>query len=365
MSKKKITIVGAGLSGMVAGINLANEGYDVEIWDAAKSIGEHDEYHPSIHATPIFPKEVSEYLGVDITPCFGKTKRMRFYLSNKAYDLNPHDMHMVERGGRKTSIDSHLYEIALEHGIKFHFNNPVKKLDDIPKGSIVSTGFDKDIMDALDLPCILGYGIFARKKTDPKYEDTLMGYTGSYTSDYGYLSVLNGIMSYVLFTRGVMDEKSAEIGKQHLIDTEGLEFPKWTFMTQYLPEFNSESLKLFKNDLILSGTLSGMMDPAACYGILGALVSGKVAALAVTDKEKAIKEFDRLNKNYHRIRIISKYLLMIPGRVKLLNLMFSYPYLFTGIMGKIDDGIPGYDGHWGVDLITSSKKLPKLNCIAY
>jgi len=35
---KKI-IVGAGLSGMTAGINLVRDGYEVEIWERGKSLG--------------------------------------------------------------------------------------------------------------------------------------------------------------------------------------------------------------------------------------------------------------------------------------------------------------------------------------
>ena len=35
----KIIIVGAGLSGMTAGINLARDGYEVEIWDRGNAIG--------------------------------------------------------------------------------------------------------------------------------------------------------------------------------------------------------------------------------------------------------------------------------------------------------------------------------------
>ncbi len=43
-----------------------------------------------------------------------------------------------------------------------------------------------------------------------------------------------------------------------------------------------------------------MMDPFSCFGIHGALVSGKIAALAVQDREEAQKEFHRCNRYFLR-----------------------------------------------------------------
>ena len=43
--------------------------------------------------------------------------------------------------------------------------------------------------------------------------------------------------------------------------------------------------------MILTGTMAGFVEPAFGFGITGSLVSGKIAAMAVTDPEKAEKEF--------------------------------------------------------------------------
>ena len=50
---KKVHIVGAGLSGMVAAINLAREGHQVIILEGASKIGGIHPHHPSIHGTPM------------------------------------------------------------------------------------------------------------------------------------------------------------------------------------------------------------------------------------------------------------------------------------------------------------------------
>ena len=183
-----------------------------------------------------------------------------------------------------------------------------------------------------------------------------MAWADDYTTDYGYLSVVNDLMFYVVFNRGELTEKQAEKAKQHLIDTEGLEFQKWTFSHAHIPLLGPKSLRLFKDNRILTGTLSGMIDPAALYGIHGALMAGKIAFWAVTDKEKALMEFERLNKNYQKIRILSNYMRKMPMRINLLRIMFTFTTAMTPFMKLIDSGIPGYNRHWAIDTIKNRKK---------
>jgi hypothetical protein len=49
-------------------------------------------------------------------------------------------------------------------------------------------------------------------------------------------------------------------------------------------------------DKIVAGSLAGCMEPFMFFGLHGALVSGKIAAAAVTDKEKAYAEFLKCNR---------------------------------------------------------------------
>ena len=360
MKKSKITIVGAGLSGMVAGINLAREGFPVEIWEGASSIGQLEDFHPSVHATPANPHQISSYIHIDVTPAFVPCKRLVIYVQNQPYEFGTENFYMVERGGRATSLDSFLYRICLECGIEFRFNTLVQSLDKIPERAIVATGLNKEGMEAIGVPYAIGSGVYARKKlNDPRYEGCCMGWAGTYTQDYGYLSVVNDLMFFTVFTRGELTDQQAEEAKAHLLATEGLEFPKWTFHRGHLPLLDAQSLRLFKGNRILTGTLSGSIDPASLFGIHGALMSGRVAAWAITDTEKALQEFKRLNKNYQRVRILSDYMRRVPMRLPLMHLMYRYPRLMSPMMGMIDDGIPGYDGHWSKDTLKGEKTLRK------
>ena len=68
--RKHVTIYGAGMSGLVAAINLAREGYEVTVHDREKAYGGDPRYNPSRHTMPILPKKMSEYIGIDITSAF-------------------------------------------------------------------------------------------------------------------------------------------------------------------------------------------------------------------------------------------------------------------------------------------------------
>lgn len=48
----------------------------------------------------------------------------------------------------------------------------------------------------------------------------------------------------------------------------------------------------------MCGTISGAMDPMMWFGILGAIISGRIAAMAVTDRARAEAEFARFTRRF-------------------------------------------------------------------
>ena len=50
---KEIAIYGAGLSGLVAAINLVREGFKVTVFEREETFGGSKKLHPSIHSTPL------------------------------------------------------------------------------------------------------------------------------------------------------------------------------------------------------------------------------------------------------------------------------------------------------------------------
>ena len=60
---RDISIYGAGLAGMAAGINLARNGFKVVSYEGEEGIGGARDLHPSIHTTPLQAQKTWEYIG--------------------------------------------------------------------------------------------------------------------------------------------------------------------------------------------------------------------------------------------------------------------------------------------------------------
>jgi len=74
---------------------------------------------------------------------------------------------------------------------------------------------------------------------------------------------------------------------------EKYEGKKITGWRQFFGGAPKDAPQLIRDDkFILAGTLAGFIETNLGFGITGALISGKIAAMAVTDPEKARAEFD-------------------------------------------------------------------------
>jgi hypothetical protein len=318
----RILIVGAGLSGLTAGICLARDGYEVEIWERGSAIGgvaldqEGKTNRPFAIAdmTPFDVGRLSRYLGFDLTTdakeCegvnyFTPLPSARFYVAGaKCEMIFPEDLHMklVERGPRPCSLDSHLYRTACDAGVKFRFDTVVesrKDFSELPSGTILATGMFQKSFLALDVPFAPAYAYFAvREFKDYQGPETIV-YLDKFTKDYGYFTIINGIGAAILFQRGTgISAAAREWFRRRLEEDEGLEFDDWRIIEGYvgMPTGSLFNPRLFHDRFILTGTLAGVQDPSWVLGVHGALVSGKIAALAVKDREKARQEFRRMNR---------------------------------------------------------------------
>lgn len=318
---KQITIVGAGLSGLTAAIILAREGYAVNILEQKKTIG-----GASLHAstlsgyklcfadmTPLNLDAMSRYLGFPLSPpedshlvpfC-NPLPCLRFRAFGKIIELTlPANVHMkmVERGSRPSSIDTYLFRLATDCGVRFSFNTSVSTRKDfsaLPPGSIVATGMFREAFDALDIPYTRAYGLFAGGPAPDGRSPFCVAYYHEHTHDYAYYATVNGTGAAVLFQRGKpLSAAAMEWFPKQLLEDECLEFPRWHMIENLVgtPTDCFSNPRLFSGNLILAGTLAGMQDPSMVLGVHGALVSGRIAAMAVHDRERANKEFHRMNR---------------------------------------------------------------------
>ena len=307
---KKIHILGAGLSGMVAAIDLAREGYEVLVLDRGKEIGGSGMFHPSVHGTPIERDRVWNYLGMDLSPCFVTPTDFRVYFGKKGYRVPAGDLYAVERGNRPSSMDHFLYRLALEAGVTFEFSRDVKHHRELPPGSIIATGLVPEMYDSLGVPYEVVHGYAARFETDKPTE--LMTYFDNRFGDYYYHGIVNGLFFGLLFQRKPVTPKDLQVCRETLEEKENLHINDWMLMSCVVPVASYRNPRLFSHDKILSGTISGMMDPSLLFGIVGATLSGKISALAVYDPDRAVRDFRYYTRNWRPAYLSRKMFELLP-----------------------------------------------------
>ncbi|MBN2168776.1 MAG: hypothetical protein JW738_05985 [Actinobacteria bacterium] len=309
---------------MVAAINLAKRNYETRVVEAGKRIGgSMPGLRPDPAGTPLDIEALKNFTGIDIGPAVKPIEKAVFYGWGKKIELGlkpEWNFYMVERGPRESSIDMLLYRIALEHGVKFEFASPITtpaQLAGLPPGTIIATGMMQNIYKNLGLPYVPIYARFAHGSADHN-KTTVSLWMDSFTRDYSFFCTINGISFALIFQRRVplAEDKLSRFQKLLNIQ-EGVEFKSWHSISGgACPVPKPRNQKLFHGDKILSGTLTGAIDPVLLFGMLGALVTGKLSADAVDDKAAAQARFNQAFQGFSTMLMIKKALTFTPGFIK-------------------------------------------------
>jgi flavin-dependent dehydrogenase len=329
-------IVGAGLSGLVAAINLARDGYRVVVRERRESVGGPTGLEGlggrAINigdGSPINLERLHAYTGIDISPAAVRLKEVMIHAYGRTF---PHTFredlpaYLVERGPRPTSLDVYLFKLAEAEGVRFRFNDTVEDFSNLPPDTIICTGLFGEAFKALDVPHLPLYGYLTMTEIEDKSARAIV-YFDEYTRDYAFYSQVNGACGAVLFSRGKpLDIAIKDRFERQLAENEGIVFDEWSAVNiGALPVKEPSNPRLFAKNYILAGTISGTIDPLLLFGVHGALVSGKIAAMTVKDRQKGLEEFMRINKFYRQVFIISRLYRSAP-------LWFLKRFTWAGLM---------------------------------
>jgi len=108
---KEVVIVGAGLSGLMAAIDLARKGHKVTILERQKQIGGLPVFRPDPAGSWFDLPAMERWTGVDISSAAKVVEEGYTFAWGRQYDTpleTPILTYMVERGSRSTSIDTML-----------------------------------------------------------------------------------------------------------------------------------------------------------------------------------------------------------------------------------------------------------------
>jgi len=284
---KAVMILGAGISGLTAAINLAKNGYDVEVHERLSDVGE--KYKLNFEGLENWTTDIMKLL---------KKINIKTNFTNKGFnevtwyspsfkkavirDKKPF-LYLVERGG-KNSLEYSLKKQALDLGIRFIFNS---KASD---AKIISVGARK--------PMAFGFGTFY-ENVDSK--DKIIGILSNRVAPNGYfyIHIWNKRATVCTTTRDIKNIKDLRnIHKRNLkIDickellTNSKEKHEFSgFINYNVPK------SAFIDGKIYTGEAAGFQDAFLGFGMKYAFLSGHLAAKSIIDN----LSYDKLWKKYFR-----------------------------------------------------------------
>lgn len=288
-----IKILGAGLSGLSAAINLAKEGKEVELFERKSDVGQHTK--PNYQGLLRTHGDPMGYLeSFNLEPKFDLLRLSKAFLCTRTRDIDvklKEPIDFVMRGG-KTSLEYGLYNQAKSLGVKFYFN---KKLD-IQNANIVATGHHR--CDMLAFGCVYEDLDFPRDKFLYMHDDRYSPrgwYLYITPLPDGKFKIVNTTsqphvkMTKRLYYKSVKERKILRdiVGDRRPIETfggfGGCNFPK----------------SAIKGKTLYVGESAGFQDPFRGFGMNYALESGYLAAKAILEG----RDYDKLWKERFKRRI--------------------------------------------------------------
>lgn len=317
------TIVGAGISGLVAAINLVKKGHRVRVLEREERIGGMPEFRPDPAGSPFDLEKINEYSNVDISPAVKPIDEATVWawgVPIKVPMKGSVGMYMVERGAREGSLDSLLQREAQSLGIEIEFGQEILTQGDfarLPPDTIVATGLRIEPYEALNIPYSPLNGYYAKGTVDHS-RTTVSLWMDTFTKDYAFNCTINGVGFALLFQRDVpLTRRGKEKFVSMLAELEGVEYGKWNDLYGgACPVGSIGNPRLYHGNKILAGTLAGVIDPFLFFGMLGALVSGRIAANAIEDKADAYQDFRRATMSFYHTYMIKRVWNLLPDAVK-------------------------------------------------
>ncbi len=281
---KKIIIKGGGISGLTSAINLAKNGFDVEIHERKKFCGKisGDFQYLENWTTR---KNVLEYLKKrNIKPNFfyKPCHEMEFYFPSSRiikFKTKKPFMYVVRRGEKEDSIDQSLKKQAESNGVKIIFNSILKN----EEADIIAIGIKK--------PMAMAHGITFKTNISDRINVLLNnrfspnGY--SYFSVHDKHAVLTCSKTYL--DRDQQPHLKETIKQfQNILDFDIVSPKEFSGVASF--DINLKTAII--DDKLYVGEAAGFQDALAGFGMRYAIESGFLAAKSIIEN----KNYDKLWK---------------------------------------------------------------------
>jgi hypothetical protein len=294
--------------------------------------------------TPLHLQQMERYVGIELESCFSPLDDFRGYIGPQKFVFSTKNLYVVERGPRESSLDYFLYKIALEEGVTFEFSHPLtsEELKSVPEHSIIATAGYSKIVGALHMPYVTFKQFDMHMKTD--LEHVCIAYFGDFTSDYGYIATKNGLLSAQLSGPFRLSQENLNKFMKLVKETEGIELEGWSSIISDFPKKARLFTKVAGKTFVLAGDVAGFLDPFFGFGVSGALISGKIAAMSIESKQKALQEFTQFTSHLNKDLLVHTLYWHLPFK----KLLFSQVMKFQeDHLSLVKRSIPGFtDEDW-------------------
>jgi len=275
MMAKTVRILGAGLSGLSAAINLALNDVNVVVYERRNSVG--CQSNTNFQVLQGEHRQPKEYLAeLNLKPEFNSFSLQKVFFSTQSRDMNltlKEPLYLIQRGG-SGSLEYGLYKQALDLDVEFKFNQNVNE----SQVDIVATGPRR--VEAA------GYGEIYENTSFPK-DHFFMMYDDKYSPRGWYLYAVpyddKIVLMNCLFQPYVSQAKTllkkAIKEKKILREIVGNKKP-----LEVTGGFGNASIPktAVVDGRYYVGEAAGFQDPFRGFGMKFALESGKMAADAIT-----------------------------------------------------------------------------------
>ncbi len=288
-----IKILGAGLSGLSAAINLAKGGKEVEVFERKSDVGQH--LRPNYQGLLRTHGDPMGYLkSLNLEPEFEMLRLKKAFLCTRTRDIDvmlKEPMDLVLRGG-KDSLEYGLFKQAKSLDVKFHFDKKMGRSG----VDIVATGHFR--CDMLAFGCVYEDLNFPRDKFLYLHDDRY-----SPRGWYLYITPLPGgrfkivnctSQPFVKNTKRLYFKAVKE--RKILRDIVGDRRPTETFGGFGCFDYPKSAVK---GNTLYVGEAAGFQDVFRGFGMNYALESGYLAAKATVED----KDYDNLWKDMFRRRM--------------------------------------------------------------
>lgn len=303
---EKIKILGAGISGLVAGIVLSKHNYKVEILEKRSHVGSFFEKDIHSFRNYLYKYDVLEKyqeLGIKVPNVYPVYKEFRFSPTMKKIEIyskgKPLFYNFIRGYKKKESFDINLFETAKKNGVKFCFNQTVTS----DKVDIVASGSNSAKM--------VGYGAYySRVPGKSVSPNTNYIFFDNRYSPCGYSCILPFNDEVAIILGSTKIESKDELRKRfNCLKNNNPIVKKIIKKSKFENEiygyfFYDFPKTAIKNGKLYIGEATGFLDAATVFGTHYAILSGYSAAMAIIRN----KNYDVLWKRAFGEELKNQYL---------------------------------------------------------